>query len=200
MNKKNILIFITSVGIITLLVLGMVYGLKYWKEFSQQNIDNNDQFKQNESTFIDSSNKTSYSNQFGNYSIMIDPEVNIDTSNPNCVVISNEIGNVVIASGSSETPCGVTGIGMDSESIQDYNINLGYKVVVAGGFRNTVDNTGFVSFTLSDQVSVTLFVNENKSNTEQEFQENLNQIEKFLIEDLMFKKNNITPDASFPQE
>ena len=68
------------------------------------------------------------------------------------------------------------------------------------GFRNTVDNTGFVSFTLSDQVSITLVIEENKSNTEQEFQENLSKIEKFLIEDLMFKEKNITPDTSFPQE
>ena len=200
MNKKNIVILISTFVIITVLVLGVVYGSQYWEEFSQKNIDSNDQVNQNESTSIDNSKKTMYSNKFGNYSMMIDPKVNIDTSNPNCIAVSNEIGSAVIASGISETPCGVTGLGIDNEPIKDYTINLGDRVVVASGFRNTVDNTGFVSFTLSDKVSVTLFVNENKSNTEKEFQENLKKLEKFLIEDLMFKENSITPDTSFPQE
>lgn len=199
MDKKNIVILISTLVIIIVLVIGVIYGSQYWEEFSQQNIDNNEQVSQNESTSIDSSKKTIYSNEFGNYSMMIDPKVNIDKSNPNCVAVSNEIGSVVIASGISEIPCGVTGIGIDNEPIEDYTINFGDKEVVAKGFRNTVDNTGFVSFTLSDQVSVTLFVNENKSNTEKEFKENLSQIEKFLIKDLMFKENNITTDASFPQ-
>lgn len=200
MNKKNIGILISTFVIIIVLAIGVIYGSQYWEESSQQNIDNNEQVSQNESTSIDSSKKTIYSNEFGNYSMMIEPKVNIDTSNPNCVAVSNEIGSIVIASGTSETPCGVTGLGIDNEPIEDYIINIGDKVVVARGFRNTVDNTGFISFSLSDQVSITLFVEENKSNTEQEFQENLSQTEKFLIEDLMFKENNITPDPYFPQE
>lgn len=200
MNKNNIGILISAFVIITGLVLVILYGEQYWEEFSQQNINNNEQLNQNESISMDSSKKTMYSNNFRNYSMMVDPKVDIDTSNPNCVAVSNDIGSVVIASGISETPCGVTGLGIDNEPINDYTINLSDRVVVGEGFLNTVDNTGFVSFSLSDQVSITLFVEENKSNTEQEFQENLNQLEKFLIEDLMFKENNITPDASFPQE
>ncbi|NBP55441.1 hypothetical protein EBU71_02670 [bacterium] len=200
MNKKNIVILISTFVIIIVLAIGVIYGSQYWEESSQQNIYNNDQVSQNESTSIDSYKKTIYSNEFGNYSMMIEPKVNIDTSNPNCIAVSNEIGSVVIASGTSETPCGVTGLGIDSEPIEDYTINIGDKVVGVRGFRNTVDNTGFVSFTLSDQVSITLVIEENKSNTEQEFQENLSKIEKFLIEDLMFKEKNITPDTSFPQE
>jgi hypothetical protein len=199
MNKKNILILISSSIIITALVLGTVYALQYREELSQQNIDSKDQVKQNESNSIDSFKQTIYSDKFGNYSMMIDPKVDIDTSNPNCVVVSNEIGSAVIESGISETPCGVTGIGMDNEPIQDYIINLGDRVVKATGFRNTVDNTGFVAFSLSDQVNVTLFISENKSNTEQEFQENFKQLEKFLIEDLMFRENKVTSDLSVPQ-
>lgn len=186
MNKKNIVILISSVIIITTLVLGTVYALQYREELYQQNIDSKDQVQQNESNSIDSSKQNIYNDKLGNYSMMIDPKIDIDTSNPNCVVVSNEIGSAVIESGINETPCGITGIGMDNELIQDYIINLGDRVVEATGFRNTLDNTGFVGFTFSDQVNVTLFVDKNQSNTEQEFQENLKQLEKFLIEDLMF--------------